>query len=175
MIDYKQLETEIDAALRDMGLTLKYVCIDSGDWRTESKWQVIISKGKLSYSTEFTKGCGHRIFKLIKLGLWDGVRRLRKFKNNERIPCIYGRPDYDTRKHLAATDPEPPYLTKVMHCLVSDANCAYGDFEEFCSDLDCDSDSIKTLEMYNACRKTRRELQKMGLDLDNLSELFQDY
>ena len=174
MIDYKQLETEIDAALRDMGLTLKYVCIDSGDWRTESKWQVIISKGKLSYSTEFTKGCGNRLFNRRKLWGHYGARFPKGFAHGRRVPYIH-KPNYDQRSYLCASDPEPPNLVEVMSCLVLDANCAYGDFEEFCSDLDCDSDSIKTLEMYNACRKTRRELQKMGLDLDNLSELFQDY
>lgn len=52
-----------------------------------------------------------------------------------------------------------PTSADVVSCLLSDASCAYGSFEDFCSDLGYDTDSRKAYRTYKACVKTRGHLE----------------
>lgn len=64
----------------------------------------------------------------------------------------------------------------VLGCLVTDAQCAYHarTFEEFCSDLGYNDDSIKAVKTYEACKDVLIALMR-HFDFEQLCKLFEDY
>ena len=71
--------------------------------------------------------------------------------------------------------PTKPTLADIMYSLQSDAACASESFDDFCSNCGYDTDSRKALETYLACQQTGTDLRRLGLSLQTLGELFQDY
>ena len=53
-----------------------------------------------------------------------------------------------------------PRIGEVLHCLFFDARCADTSFENFCSDLGYNNDSIKALKTYLACQESGKKLRK---------------
>lgn len=69
----------------------------------------------------------------------------------------------------------PPEDDDILYALNSDAQVADYTFEDFCDNYGYESDSIKALEIYNECVKTRAKLLRAGLNLQELQEKYHDY
>lgn len=140
---------------------------DSFDGRTgEAEWSITLTRNGESYTTPFTMGCGHRIYSKRLSGL---------FSKGQAIQIPYGTMSIDHYEANKASIPKPPGLEDVLYCLVFDAQCCEGTFEDFCQDLGYNDDSIQDLDTYRACVKTRLALTKLGFNLTELIEQFQDY
>lgn len=68
---------------------------------------------------------------------------------------------------------EAAFTADVLACLLSDASNASETFEEWCSNFGYSDDSMKAMEIYRACQKTRAALQRfLGPELiDRLGSL----
>ena len=79
-------------------------------------------------------------------------------KGPERMMIVYFSKGSGLRGH--------PNVCEVLDCLASDASFAADTFENFCSDLGYNTDSIKDLETYNTIQKQTKELRTLlGNDL----------
>lgn len=73
--------------------------------------------------------------------------------------------------------PVSPTAASVLYSLLMDAQSIETSFEHWCSDLGYDADSISALNIYTACCKVGKELNKVFTpeQRTHLSELLQDY
>lgn len=56
---------------------------------------------------------------------------------------------------------EEPRTEDVLDSLATDASCAQGTFEDFCSEFGYDTDSRKVERMFKACQKIKRDLERL--------------
>ena len=73
------------------------------------------------------------------------------------------------------TVPVAPSIDDVIYSLVMDADCASESFDDFCANCGYDTDSRKALETYLACQESGHKLRKMGINLEEAREAYQDY
>ena len=150
--------SELSDRLNDIaGLTLTSVHMgleevgEKNNKYLQDKWTVTVSYKDHSYSTQYSAGIGHR--KLItsvkkeRNQYWNNITHSYK---NEREAC--------NAQWLKLI---PPTLSDVMYCLLVDARCVEGTFEDYCSEFGIDSDSRKALDVYLACQETRTAIIKM--------------
>ena len=114
------------------------------------------------------------IIKALKEALKEG-RTLKNaissaYSTNPQIKGLLTRRVYCTKGIIT-----PPKIEDVLYGLTMDACAIELDFEEFCDDYGYDQDSRKALKIYNACRSNYRKLVKLGLNLAELQEHFEDY
>ena len=137
-------------------------------------WSVTIVNDKSSLTTEYTMGSAYRISTVSDTCIWKNRKTV--YRKNERLPCVYGGLSIHEASVRNRSVPEKPELEGVLYCLVMDAVfSSTSSFEEFCDNSGFDSDSVKAKETFEACQKTHYRLLKMGLDLDRLTEIYQDY
>lgn len=136
------------------------------DLQGQSHWVVTIIHNGQSFSTDYHQGAAYR------------EHRSPTGRKGSKVKFKYARGGGITlheEERLLRSVPTVPTVTDVMYCLVSDAQCAeYGDFDDFCDNLGYDNDSREAERIYNACRDTFFKLRSM-FNLEQLSELFQDY
>ena len=68
-----------------------------------------------------------------------------------------------------------PKIDDVLHNFVLDSSFASEMFEDFCSSLGYNSDSIKAFNIYQDYQKNATKLRTFIKDLNEAVELFQDY
>jgi hypothetical protein len=67
--------------------------------------------------------------------------------------------------------PNIPEIDDVLECLFSDASCAQGSFDEFCSEFGYDTDSRKALETYLSCQNSGQRLRKaLGKEFESTKQ-----
>jgi len=167
-----ETQSEIIKALEDMGLSMSYVCVSPGNAKTESRWRVTISRGGRDFTSKYIMGCAHR--RWTPQGVRAMAKEPKKFGpwNRGWFESLYME-SFRARY----SEPIPPDLADVMYSLVMDTSGVRDgqSFEDWCADYGSDPDSIKALESFNACTDAWRAMVRLGLDLDALSDLFQDY
>lgn len=84
---------------------------------------------------------------------------------------------FDTFYSMGSAHTGEPELCDVLNCLLSDAVAADQSFDEWCSDLGMNPDSINDRDTYDACRQTSVNLRQLftAPEIDDLHEIFQDY
>lgn len=95
-----------------------------------------------------------------------------------RVTLRYGKRQLTVLYSMGAAHTGEPNAADVVHSILSDASIAdsAGSFEDFCSDLGYDNDSIKALKSYKACvRMAKKTAQFFGDDLQTFQEAAQDY
>lgn len=153
-----------DQVLTDMGFELQSHLVkdDFNGIEGQSHWSVSISRAGYSghITSPYSMGCAHR-----------------HYRNGKPINLPYGRRvTIATAENNKRTIPNKPTLTDVLYSLVSDAQTVSysAGFEDWCADLGYDDDSRSAEKTYRACQDIFFQLRQLG-DLDELSELFQDY
>lgn len=69
-----------------------------------------------------------------------------------------------------------PNVADVVSSLVMDASSAYMDFNDFCSEFGCDTDSRSARATWRAVQSSGKKTQKLfGSDFDTVLELMQEY
>lgn len=52
-----------------------------------------------------------------------------------------------------------PKCEDVLHCLILDAQCGSGSFDDFCNELGYSNDSLSALDIYRDCMKNGEKLR----------------
>lgn len=177
---------EISDKLTELGYSITSNCTNPGDYKTASDWMITVTgpNGR-TFQTKYNMGCAHRVWKKRDGYMPLGYGQINKNDyEHGRIGKPGERIDYNKKKTLFQvalwenyTEPSQPDLVDVIYCLTSDANCVrYGQsFEDFASELGYDEDSRSAERTYNACRDIWSSLIRIGVNLDELTDLFQDY
>jgi hypothetical protein len=158
--------SHVEQTLTKLGFTLKSRLVqdDFNGREGDSHWEVTVSRNGQSYTTKYSMGAAHRNYlgNPVRLDLLT-CRRLttQQFKQREQ---------------LKQSKPNEPVLADVLYCLVSDAqSVTYASgFEDWAADMGYDDDSRKAEAAYRACQDCYFALRQL-CDLDEMSELFQDY
>ena len=151
-------------AIEALKIELTLVCVNPGKADIPRKqkgeasvWQYTLTRNGKAISGPYTMGCG-----------------LRVDSRGKPLPNSYKLTTDDVRI-LQTSRPAKPILADILHSLQSDASLASESFDDFCGELGYDTDSRKALETYLACQKSGTDLRSLGLNLQELGELFQDY
>jgi len=80
-----------------------------------------------------------------------------------------------TFDHYRGIKKGDPFLDDVLYCLLRESDADGMTFEEWCSELDFNSDSIKDLKIYQECLENAQKLKKTGIDIDAERERLSDY
>lgn len=118
---------------------------------------------------EYFQGIGHRIEK-SRYRRDDAKKWLnfRAHKDSESYSYLVSKLQNCTRtKELNIDD--------VLFCLVIDSYCGSLSFSEFCDNYGYDNDSLKALNIYLDCEKTKDKLNRLGIDIETANQLFSDY
>ncbi len=93
------------------------------------------------------------------------------------VTLTRGAESFSTTYKQGTAHTEPPTLTAVVACLMSDASAGeLGSFEEFCGDFGYDADSRRAESTYNACRETAAAMRRLlGEHFESVAELAQEY
>ena len=150
----------------------RYMGFNNKDGWNSDKWLVKIGLHEFEYNT----GLGHRIshsansYKLSAKQI-ESVKVLRDLLGNDRLDNTVFKLS-DGNSYAVS-----PTQASVLYCLLSDANCAEQNFNDFCSDLGYDNDSMKAFKIYQACCDTLEKMRKIftAKQRAELSELLQDY
>lgn len=126
-------------------------------------WSVsFIRDGKPTIVTDYYTGVGHRE---SKRPMPMDIARLGS--------KILARVQWE-RENLK---PVAPPAAGVLYSLLSDARFGESNFHDFCDELGYDADSIKHLNIYNACCETLKQMRSFftNVERNELDELLQDY
>ncbi|QIG56934.1 hypothetical protein vBPaeSS2019XI_056 [Pseudomonas phage vB_Pae-SS2019XI] len=88
-------------------------------------------------------------------------------------PRILARVEWEKR-HLK---PVAPCAADVLYCLLSDANGADQNFNDWCADFGYDPDSRKALATYDECSKVLADVRAFfsAAEREKLAELLEGY
>jgi len=109
------------------------------------------------------------------IGTYGRYKITLRFKNNKGEVRIREFEYSDSIVNYQ--DGKTPTKEDVLYCLCFDYNCNTFSFEEFCSELGYDNDSIKSLNVFKALKKNQTKLNYLfGPEtMQKLSEEYQDY
>jgi hypothetical protein len=71
--------------------------------------------------------------------------------------------------------PKPLDIDDILYSLILDSNFSSENFDDFCDDLGYNNDSMKANDTYRACQKNAKKLRTFIKDINQASELFQNY
>ena len=133
---------------------------DRDGWKCD-EWKTGFRNGAVQKTFSYFTGTGHR-----KLSAMD-ARALQGL--NPR--CIAAE------RIRAQAKPQAPHAADVLHALCIDASAEDEGFSDWCANFGYDSDSIKALRIYDACRDNARELRQVftRAQLRELSEALRDF
>jgi len=154
------IETLTLETLETLPVKIEYVAEVPFPWgedktRTVDQWRVTLTSKAGYHALDYFTGMGLRTRTYSGSGRkWDAMRKKH----------------YDDK-------PKKPKVADVLHSLIMDANAADENFDDWCDNYGCSSDSIKALNTYKACLDTARALRKhLSPDaLRQVRELLQDY
>lgn len=174
-------ESELDKAAIEIGITsdarhVRFVSVETDGKRAEwphaewphDVWSVTLHYGEKTHTTEFRCGIGHR-----KLPVGFPKKDIRNLGSGVQYYVErYGWLDGVKAADAGLTKPVAPSMADVLCSLLNDANGANETFEEWCSSYGMSDDSMKAMEMYRACQKTRTAMQRfLGAEFDRLGGL----
>ena len=155
----KILNIEFEFTQNHLGLFI------TDDLWMHDKWTVIINGQDFEYST----GIGNRV-------------ELDRFKRDEFKRIMNKNPKKDKANLALYIDElkkvskvKPLNIDDVLYSLVLDSQFSNETFDDFCDNLGYDNDSMKANETYRACQKNSKKVKTFIKDLDEASELFNEY
>lgn len=155
-----EIETAIDAYLAEIGVTFAVYTAGTGlkrdAWECDG-WRVEFGKGAVREMFDYYTGIGYRVY---------NTPAPRASRNS----MIFA--DWE-KTHI----PFPPFAASVLYSLVSDSDARHESFRDWCATYDYDSDSIKALNIYNACCENAERLARVFTreQIAHLETLLQDY
>lgn len=147
------------------GVGLVRDCWECDGWRAEFR-----NKTGVVELFDYFTGIGHRV-------IFNESSYKREQLNLKGLNphCIAAE---KIRKQMAQyIKPFPPFAASVLHCLILDSSADDMSFSNWCDDYGYDTDSIKTLTVYNACCDNAKRLRKIFTrdQIEQLREVLQDY
>ena len=140
----------------------------SDDWQeTSDRWLIVIGKQEFSYFT----GSGHRVYNPSHTrGVWRGYNE--SYYNHIKNKNLTENGYMELVKMSKAVEPK---IKDVLYSLASDSDALEYQFSEWCDNLGYDLDSIEAKKIYESCQENGFKLKRLGLDIAELQEFFQDY
>lgn len=164
-------------------ITMTATRIDSRpDWEGEAvHWSISIN-GEAD-PTFYSEGIGHFMqqgadklaHEPLKLAIQGTGNSKLAFNGNTQWAIKTGVKKDRVKIKNNRVEVIPPKLEDVLYSLTMDASCVDQGFDGWCDDYGYDTDSIKARETYDACVEGFFKLRRLGLDLEELQEHFQDY
>jgi hypothetical protein len=150
---------------KGFGLESELVRDDFNGLEGDSVWSVTVTRNGAEFQTKYTQGCHFRHNRVTG----QPIKPL----------AMSGRVTVHQAEQNKKTIPDKPILADVMHSLVCDAQCVMDGqtLEDFAGDMGYDTDSREAERIYNGCRDEYFGLIRLcgPMDLDVLSQMFQDY
>jgi hypothetical protein len=169
-------DSELTVALNEIGITsdarhVRFVSREPNGKRAEwphDVWSVTLHHGDKTHTTEFSCGIGHR-----KLQAGFPKSNIRSgYKGTEYYVERLGWLDDIKVAEAGFMKPVAPSTADVLASLLSDASGVGETFEEWCSNYGYSDDSMKAMETYRACQKTRAAMQRfLGTEMERLGGL----
>ena len=163
---------ELNQKLESDGWSLKLRCCDAGGWKRPAKWEATLSRNGESLTTEYTTGCGVRVWCHVPNGTlhWNqGWNRWYKKGKQVEVPDNLYPSEEQQKRFEAITKPIEPELCDVLWGLYVDAQSAECNFEEFCElfDYSIVQDGHRyyrddAQHVYHNCCAVRRFFRKVG-------------
>ncbi len=169
---------ELTAKLAELGYSLETKLSKDNGMGKQADWQVTLKLRSSEFTTEFHNGQRRWADKPGWYRYSDYRDYVAKYYRAGKLVTTTPKNTIAMQEfYKALTVPLEPSLTDVLYCLVSDAECVrHGQsFEDFCSELGYNPDSISHLKIYNACTDIWRALVRMGVDFSELQKLMQNY
>lgn len=173
---------ELTTKLAELGFSLETKLVKDGGWGKQSDWEVTLKYRTGEFKTEFHNGLRKWVEKPKS---WEQMQAIRLYgdivaKCYRRGQLVSSQPKNNIASrdvYIVLTVPVEPIVTDVLYCLLSDAGCVmYGQsFEDFCSEIGYNPDSISHKKIYDACTDIWRALIRMGVNVEELQKLFQDF
>ena len=116
------------------------------------------SKKIAEFSTDYHSGIGNRILPFISP---SRMTIFKRGKENKLRSAPLSQDRYDRAAQMEASKVVPPRAADVLYVLVLDAQAADQSFHDWASDFGYETDSIKALNIYNACCEIGREMKKI--------------
>ena len=157
----KILNKEFDFVVNHLGLFLT----DDLHLHLHDKYIVIIEGQDFEYST----GIGHRIeLDRFRKEAFQKLMNKNPQKNKANL-YLY----IDELKKVSK--PKPLNIDDVLYSLILDSQASAESFDDFCDNFGYNEDSVKHNEIYKACQKNSKKVKTFITDIDEASELFQEY
>lgn len=155
----KILNKEFDFQTKNIGLF-----VDDNLW-VHDKWIVIINGQDFEYKT----GIGYReaLNIHVKQKFQDTKNRNPKQEKSNLLLYI------DELNKVSK--PKPLNIDDVLYSLILDSQYAFNSFDDFCQELGYDEDSRKAFEVYQTMQKNAKKVKTFISNLDEATELFQDF
>jgi hypothetical protein len=162
----KEIESAIAEKLHNLFITVSVVyageTVRDENWKCDA-WRINFKRGAQQsfkqFDTDFYTGLGHRQSKLKR----------PKFVNPRSIAAA----EWD-RHNLK---PVAPSAASVLHSVLMDGSAIETSFDYWCADYGYESDSIKALNMYQACCEIGKKVNAFfsHSEREELKQLLQDY
>ena len=143
------------------------------DTKKDNNWVrdqflVTFEKGKDCYTFDFFTGIGNRL-EADK----TNSKPLQELLGKDRASDVLSKIGGDWSKVYAVA----PTQASVLYCLLSDAQLADQNFDDFCSEFGYDPDSRKDFKIYESCCETLQKIRKLFTydQRRQLEEILQDY
>lgn len=159
-------KSELQEACEKAGITItsQHLYLE---WRTEDeksypydKWITTLHYKDKSESFDYSTGIGHRVCA-------PGVKQegVRKWYNSIMGDTAYGDKQAVEKGFLILKREKGkvvgPSVADVVYSLVSDSDAVGTTFDEWCSNLGYDNDSLKALNIYLACQRNSSKLIRL--------------
>lgn len=111
--------------------------------------------------SELAKGLGFKYRRGVSMP-WDKQDEWQQRATGWRCQISYQgrRYSFDYWKG-AGHGTTPPTVDDCLDCLLSDASLGDNDFDDFCSELDYDTDSRKAHRSWMACQRVNRAIRRL--------------
>jgi len=166
------MKTTSKILTKDFNFEAKHIglFLDDNLW-PHDKWIVTIEGQVFDYST----GIGHREYDRNKAFGKEGKEKFVNIMSRNNLKQTKENLTLYNDELLKVSKVKPLEIDDVLYSLLIDASLSDGDFEDFCSNIGANIDSMKSFETYQACQKNRKKLKTFITDIDKAQELFQDY
>lgn len=149
--------SELSDVLKEIPIEISFTYIGLTTWGDSKtlydEWRITLSYDNKTLETPYRSGIGHR------------VPKKQMFGTKQRGIDLWDSPEGMITTEMAAKKgllvPVDPKVEDVLACLFCDASSANETFEDWCSNYGYDTDSIKALDTYLQCQKSRKDLIKM--------------
>jgi len=139
------------------GVTLEYQPSNKHviDGKTPFAWQCTLKYNGKEHTFTYTKGAAHVGKKIDDKLVTMSYQQLHAAIDKVR----YG----ETLLGFMGYKPIPPSMDEVLFCLQSDVRCYLESptWKDFCSELGYNEDSRKEYKIYESCRETFQELNRL--------------
>jgi hypothetical protein len=156
-----QIMSTLTSAGITFNITSKGVGLKRDDWECDG-WMIELShKNNTEYFDYFT-GIGHRVVPcLYKHSI------MREYKGSSMLAS----------KLAAYAKPVKPEILGVLHSTIIDSEALNSSFSDWCDNFGYDTDSLKALNIYQACTENAKKIKKIinNATMETIKELLQDY